>query len=73
MEAKRQVDPAGGMPLVNLALGSPEDTPRLVEFMRTLTDPCLKSRACIGRWIPTPQESPDALQLNATDSAGRPL
>ena len=73
MEAKRQADPAGGMPLVNLALGSPEDTPRLVEFMRTLTDPCLKNRACIGRWIPTPQESPDALQLNATDSASRPL
>lgn len=73
MEAKRQADPAGGMPLVNLALGSPEDTPRLVEFMRTLTDPCLKDRACIGRWIPTPADAPDTLQLNATDSMGRPL
>jgi cytochrome c peroxidase len=60
------------MPLVNLALGSPEDTPRLVEFMRTLTDPCLKTRSCIGKWIPAAQEAPDTLQLNAVDAQGHP-
>ncbi len=62
------------MPLVNLALGSPEDTPRLVEFMRTLTDPCLKDRAAAsGAWIPAAHEAPDTLQLNAVDAQGRPL
>ena len=73
MEAKRQADPAGGMPLADLSLGSPEDTPRLVAFMRTLTDPCLKTRSCIGRWIPKPEEGRDTLQLNATDATGAPL
>jgi cytochrome c peroxidase len=73
MEAIRLADPAGGMPLVNLALGSPEDTPRLVAFMRALTDPCLKTRSCIGKWIPAAQEAPDTLQLDAFDAQGRPL
>ena len=73
MEANRRADPAGGMPLINLALGAPTDTLLVVDFLRTLTDPCLKDRACIGRWIPTPAQAPDTLQLNATDARGAPL
>ena len=73
MEANRLADPAGGMPRINLALGSPADTQLVVDFLRTLTDPCLKNRSCIGRWIPTPTQAPDTLQLNAVDTQGRPL
>jgi cytochrome c peroxidase len=42
-------------------------------FLRTLTDPCLRDRACFGRWIPRPEEAPDQHQLNATDETGNPL
>lgn len=73
MEAVRSADPAAGMPAINVALGSPQDTPRLVAFMRALTDPCVKERACLSRWIPRPDEAPDGLQLNAVDALGRPL
>jgi cytochrome c peroxidase len=73
MEAIRVADPQNGMPVVDLSQGSPADTGRLIAFMQTLTDPCLKDRACFGRWIPRPDEAPDGLQLNATDANGRPL
>jgi cytochrome c peroxidase len=73
MEAVRAASPTTGMPVINVMLGSPEDTPRLVEFMKALTDPCLKDRACLSRWIPRPDEAPDGLQLNAVDALGRPL
>jgi cytochrome c peroxidase len=45
----------------------------IVEFLRTLTDPCLHDRACYGRWIPAADEAPDALQLNAVDATGQSL
>jgi cytochrome c peroxidase len=73
MEQLRVLDPANAMPVIDPRLGSPQDTPRLVAFMRALTDPCLKDRACFGRWIPRPEEAPDGFQLNATDAGGRPL
>ena len=45
----------------------------IAAFLRTLSDPCLKDRACLGRWIPAPAEAPDAHQLDAVDAAGRAL
>ena len=43
----------------------------LVEFLNTLTDPCVKDRACLAPWIPdTSLTGPDDLQLNATDENG---
>jgi len=43
----------------------------LVEFLKTLTDPCVKDRACLAPWIPdTSLTGPDDLQLNATDENG---
>ena len=73
MEQLRALDPAAGMPLIDPRRGSPQDTPHLVAFLQALTDPCLRDRSCFGRWIPRPEESPDGLQLNAVDAAGRPL
>jgi cytochrome c peroxidase len=47
---------------------------QLVEFLKALTDPCLKDRTCIGQWVPTSQDSnPDALRINAFDQNGDAL
>lgn len=73
MEAVRVADPANGMPIVDLSQGSPADTGRLIAFIESLTDPCLKDRTCFGRWVPRPDEAPDGFQLNATDANGRLL
>jgi cytochrome c peroxidase len=45
----------------------------MVAFLTSLTDPCLKDRACFGRWIPAPSEAPDGHQLDAVDASGAPL
>jgi cytochrome c peroxidase len=43
----------------------------LVEFLKTLTDPCVKDSACLAPWIPdTSGTGPDGLQLNAVDING---
>ncbi|PHR54542.1 MAG: cytochrome-c peroxidase [Arcobacter sp.] len=41
----------------------------LVEFLKTLTDPCTKDRNCLSPWIPDNLSGPDSLQLNAVDQA----
>jgi len=45
----------------------------LVAFLKTLTDPCVKDRSCLGQWIPTDAAGPDGLQLNAQDVTSNPL
>ena len=45
----------------------------LKAFLLALTDPCVKSRACLAQWIPTPSEDPDGNQLNAVDRDGNRL
>lgn len=43
----------------------------LVEFLKTLTDPCVTNRDCLAPWIPdTSGSGPDGLQLNAVDNNG---
>lgn len=43
-----------------------EEISDLVEFLKTLTDPCVKDRTCLAPWIPdTSLTGPDDLQLNA--------
>ncbi len=49
---------------------SDENIDDLVEFLKSLTDPCLKDRDCIGKWIPDYDSGSDGLQLNAKDSSG---
>ena len=47
------------------------DVADLVEFLKALTDPCVKDRSCLAPWIPdTGETGPDGLQLNAKDSTG---
>ena len=43
----------------------------LVEFLLTLTDPCVEDRACMSPWIPDGTDTnPDALRLNGVDGNG---
>ena len=42
----------------------------VVAFLKALTDPCLKDRSCIGKWIPQESNGVDGLQLNARDKDG---
>ena len=44
----------------------------LVEFLKSLTDPCVTSRACLGQWIPD-TDDPNGDQLNAVDQFGNLL
>ena len=45
------------------------DVSYLVEFMKTLTDPCVKDRNCLSKWIPTENENdPDGQTLHAIGS-----
>lgn len=47
----------------------------LVEFLKTLTDPCVKSRACMAPWIPDSVDDmdPNNDHLIATDENNNPL
>ncbi len=48
-----------------------DDVTDLVEFLKALTDPCVKDRSCLAPWIPdTADTGPDGLQLNAIDNTG---
>jgi cytochrome c peroxidase len=48
-----------------------EDVTDLVEFLKTLTDPCVKNRACLAPWVPDAGDTdPDALRVNAIDNTG---
>ena len=47
------------------------DVTDLVEFLKALTDPCVKDRACLAPWIPGGMGSgPDGLKLDAVDNTG---
>jgi cytochrome c peroxidase len=48
-----------------------DDVTDLVEFLKTLTDPCVKDRHCLAPWIPDAGDTnPDSLRLNAFDNTG---
>ncbi len=44
----------------------------LVAFLKSLTDSCVTSRACLGQWIPD-TDDPNGDQLNAVDQFGNSL
>lgn len=73
MSAVRAATPADAMPVIDLFAVPPAATAQVSAFLKALTDPCLRDRACFGRWIPTPAEAPDAHQLNARSANGAPL
>lgn len=47
---------------------------QLVSFLKTLTDPCVKSRECLSPWIPNRDHTdPDGLRINAVDYNGNAM
>ncbi len=50
---------------------SEEQITDLVEFVNTLTDPCVEDRDCLAPWIPDASDvNPDGLRLNGFDNNG---
>jgi len=48
-----------------------DDVSDLVEFLKTLTDPCVKDRNCLAPWIAEGAgNGPDGLKLEAIDNTG---
>jgi cytochrome c peroxidase len=45
----------------------------LVIFLKTLTDSCVKDRACLAKWIPPLNEDPNGDQLDAVDATATAL
>ena len=59
------------LPVISL---TDDEISDLVEFLKTLTDPCTMDRACLAPWIPDSTDTdPDGLRLNAVDNTGSPL
>ncbi len=53
---------------------SDEQVNNLLDFLRTLTDPCVKDRECLSPWIPDENEPDlDGMRLIAVDKTGNPL
>ena len=47
------------------------DVTDLVEFLKSLTDPCVKDRHCLAPWIPDEGDTnPDGFRVNAIDNTG---
>ena len=70
MDDERRQNDAAALPNINLNNGERNE---IIAFLRTLTDPCVMSRACLSPWIPTADEAADELQLNAVDINGNAL
>jgi len=48
---------------------SNQDVEDIVNFLKALTDPCVKDRACLSKWIPEKDDNdPDGMMLHARDS-----
>jgi cytochrome c peroxidase len=73
LRTEQMMMPGVAMPAVDPARLGPTAVADLKAFMLSLTDPCVKDRACLAKWIPAPGEAPDGLQLNAVDANGNPL
>ena len=58
--------------LENISL-SDEEVHNLIDFLKSLTDPCVKDESCLSQWIPKPNQDPNGDQLDAVDRQGNPL
>lgn len=71
LKQQRKAGKAGVLADVTLSDAQVDD---VLEFLKTLTDPCLKDQACLAKWIPGPDDpDPDGLRLCAKDRDGKEL
>ncbi|MBK8322796.1 MAG: hypothetical protein IPL06_08660 [Betaproteobacteria bacterium] len=73
LRMEQMMMPGVAMPAIANGQLPPTATADLKAFLLSLTDPCVKDRACLAKWIPAASEAPDGLQLNAVDANGNPL
>ena len=67
LEADRRAD-RSQLPNINL---NQNETQQLVEFLESLTDPCVTSRTCMAPWIASGEnDNPDDQMLEAMDQNG---
>ncbi|ASP38207.1 cytochrome C peroxidase [Bacterioplanes sanyensis] len=65
---------ADGAPVLQPLQLNAQDKADLVNFMKALTDPCVKDAACLQAWLPQRSDGdPDGLLLNAKNYQGVPL
>ena len=63
-----------GIPSIENITLSDTQVAQLLEFLHTLTDPCVEDRACMAKWIPDASDTnPDTMRLNAVDDNGNYL
>jgi len=64
---------AGSRLFLNANLSASQQSD-LVEFLQSLTDPCVEDPNCMRPWVATPGSNGfDGMQLNGVDANGRPL
>lgn len=68
--AKLEDDRLAGKDVIQNVSLTDAQVGELVEFLKALTDPCVKDRSCLAKWIvdPVNDADPNGDQLNATDS-----
>ena len=67
---KLNIDRAAGLDVLQNSNLNETQVTELVDFMKTLTDPCVKDRACLAKWIPEVNEDPNGDQLDAINING---
>jgi len=65
---------AAGIASIQIVSLTDEQVGYMIEFLKTLTDPCVTNRTCLAPWIPdTGDIDPDGLRLIAVDNTLTPL
>ena len=67
---KLNVDRTAGLDVLQDTNLNDTQVTELVDFLKALTDPCVKDRACITKWIPEINEDPNGNQLDAINVNG---
>ena len=71
---KLLVDRAAGKTIIEKVSLTDEQVSDLVEFLKALTDPCVKDRSCLAKWIVDPNNpDPSGDQLDAANENGELL
>jgi len=74
LERSRQGSLKAGIDIKPVVNSSKQDIDDLVAFMKTLTDPCVKSRQCLSPWIPAANANdPDGNMLHGVGQDGQRL
>ncbi len=73
--AKLEDDRLAGKDVIQNVSLTDEQVDSLTEFLKALTDPCVKDRSCLAKWIldPVNDTDPNGDQLNAIDDNGASL